>query len=195
MKETLILTATHMLQYLFCPRFIYFENVLDIPENQGNRFKVEKGRKIHEKIRITNPEYLRRKLGVAKKASDVYLRSDTGIYGIVDEILFFDDGSSAPLDYKYAEFKERIFETYHFQLVFYGKLIRDNYGVAVNDGYIVYTRSKNKLVHVNLTKSDFKKLNDSIEEINLIIENGKYPKSTKYKKRCVDCCYKNICES
>ncbi|MBT3387312.1 MAG: CRISPR-associated protein Cas4 [Desulfobacula sp.] len=184
-----------MLQYLFCPRFIYFENVLDIPENQGNRFKVEKGRKIHEKIRITNPEYLRRKLGVAKKASDVYLRSDTGIYGIVDEILFFDDGSSAPLDYKYAEFKERIFETYHFQLVFYGKLIRDNYGVAVNDGYIVYTRSKNKLVHVNLTKSDFKKLNDSIEEINLIIENGKYPKSTKYKKRCVDCCYKNICES
>lgn len=190
-----ILTATHILQYLFCPRFIYFENVLDISENQGARFKVEKGREIHKKIRKTNPEYLRTKLGVIKKESDVYLNSDSGIRGIVDEILFLDDGCAAPLDYKYAEFKDQIFETYHFQLVFYGQLIKDNYGVAVNDGYIVYTRSKNKLVHVNLTKTDFDKLNDTIEKITVIIKNGKYPKPTKYTKRCVDCCYKNICES
>ncbi|CCK81117.1 Cas4: CRISPR-associated protein Cas4 [Desulfobacula toluolica Tol2] len=168
---------------------------MDIPENQGSRFKVAKGREIHKKIRKTNPEYLRTKLGVIKKESDVYLDSDSGICGIVDEILFMADGCAVPLDYKYAEFKDRIFETYHFQLVFYGKLIKENYGVPVNDGYIVYTRSKNKLVRVDLKKKDFEKLNDTIEEIDVIIKNGKYPKPTKYKKRCIDCCYKNICES
>ncbi len=183
------------MQYLFCPRFIYFENVLDIPENQGTRFKVEKGREIHTKIRKTNPDYLRKKLGVVQTKSDVYLSSNIGICGIIDEVLFLDDGCAAPLDYKYAKFKGRIFETYHFQLVFYGKLIIDNYDISVHKGYIVYTRSKNKLIQINLTKADFEKLNDTIEKVCLIIENGTYPKSTKYKKKCFDCCYKNICES
>ncbi|MBS1272030.1 MAG: hypothetical protein MAGBODY4_01167 [Candidatus Marinimicrobia bacterium] len=43
------ITPSDMLEYLYCPRFIYFENVLDIPENQGNRWKVQKGRSIHKK--------------------------------------------------------------------------------------------------------------------------------------------------
>ena len=58
------LTASHLLEYLFCPRFTYFEYVLDIPQHEEKRFKVDIGRTIHEKIRKTNPEYLRKKLGV-----------------------------------------------------------------------------------------------------------------------------------
>lgn len=138
---------------------------------------------------------MRTKLGVVKNESDVYLSSNSGIRGIIDEILFMDNGFAAPLDYKYAEFKDRIFETYRLQLVFYGKLIKDNYGVSVNKGFIVYTRSKNKLIHFDLTQTDFEKLEEVIEKIKLIIQNGKYSKATKYKKRCLDCCYKNICES
>ena len=41
-------TASHLLEYLFCPRFTYFEYVLDIPQHEEKRFKVEVGRKIHE---------------------------------------------------------------------------------------------------------------------------------------------------
>ena len=47
------LTASHLLEYLFCPRFTYFEYVLDIPQHEAKRFKVEVGRTIHEKIRDT----------------------------------------------------------------------------------------------------------------------------------------------
>ena len=83
------LTASQMLEYLFCPRFTYFEYVLNIPQNEGSRFKVEKGRTIHEKYRKQNPDYLRKKLGVKEKRTDVYLASPIGIRGIVDEILFF----------------------------------------------------------------------------------------------------------
>jgi len=39
--------------------------VLDIPQHEEKRFKVEVGRKIHEKK--MNPEYLREKLGVTEK--------------------------------------------------------------------------------------------------------------------------------
>ena len=194
MEDDEILTATHILQYLYCPRFIYFENVLDIPENQGLRFKVGQGRKVHIKVRKTNPGYLRKKIGVVKIESDIYLSGKNNICGIVDEILFLNNGSLAPLDYKYAEYKNRIFETYHYQLIFYAQLIFDNYNAVVNKGYLIYTRSNNKLVEVDIKEKDCDRIKKIIGDISQILNNCLYPNATKYKKRCIDCCYKNICE-
>lgn len=188
------LTASHLLEYLFCPRFTYFEHVLDIPEYQGKRFKVQQGREIHRKIRKTNPNYLRKKLGVKKKQSDIYLAGKSRIRGIIDEILFLDDGTAAPLDYKYAEYKERTFKNHRFQLVFYAQLIKENYKVPVTRGFIVYTRSRNKLIEVPLQERDFVELDKIIERVLEVIQKCKYPRPTPYKRRCPDCCYRNICE-
>jgi len=189
------LMATHLLEYLYCPRFTYFEYVLDIPEYQDKRFKVVKGREIHEQFRKTNPEYMRKKLGVTDKKQDVYLSSPLGIRGIVDEVLFLDDGTAAPLDYKYAEYKDRTFKTHRFQQVFYAQLIKDNFNVLVNKAFIVYTRSRNKLVEIPIEDADYKKLDQIIAELIDVIINCKYPKPTRNKRRCPDCCYRNICES
>ena len=189
------LTASQMLEYLYCPRFIYFENVLDIPENQGKRFKVQKGRIVHEKVRKTNSEYLRKKIGVKEKKSDVYLASPLGIRGIVDEVLFLNDDMAAPLDYKFAEYKKKMFKTYRFQLVFYAQLIKDNFHIPVKKGFIIYTRSKNKLVEIDIKDKDFIELEKIINNMANIINNCRYPKPTSVKRRCPDCCYKNICES
>ena len=189
------ITATHLLEYLYCPRFIYFENVLDIPENQEKRFKVQKGRKVHEIVRKTNPAYFRKKLGVKDKKSDVYLASSLGIRGIVDEVLFLNDDTAAPLDYKFAEYKQKLFKTYRFQLIFYARLIKDNFQVPVKKGFIIYTRSKNKLVEIPIKDKDFIELEKIVDDMISIINNCRYPKPTSVKRRCPDCCYKNICES
>lgn len=195
MEETgFTVTASHLLEYLFCPRFAYFEYVLDIPQHEEKRFKVEVGREIHEKVRKMNPDYLRKKIGVKEKQSDVYLSSTMGIRGIVDEILFLDDGTAAPLDYKYAEYKERTFKNHRYQLVFYAQLIKDNFQVPVNRGFIIYTRSRNKLIEIPIQHKDFDALNEIINDLLDVIVNCKYPKPTRYKGRCPDCCYKNICE-
>ena len=183
-----------MLEYLYCPRFTYFEYVMDISQNEGQRFKVEKGRNIHEKVRKTNSEYLRKKIGVKDKKSDVYLSSPLGIRGIVDEILFLNDDTAAPLDYKFAEYKQKLFKTYRFQLIFYARLIKDNYQVPVTRGFIIYTRSKNKLVEVPIHEKDFDELEIITKGILNVIQRCKYPQPTKYKQRCSDCCYRNICE-
>jgi len=188
------ITASHLLEYLFCPRFTYFEYVLDIPEHQEKRYKVEKGRVIHEKIRKINQGYLRKKLGVQDKKIDVYLASPLGLRGIVDEILFLEDGTAAPLDYKYAEYRDRTFKNHKYQLVFYSQLIKDNYGVPVTRGYIIYTRSKNKLIEVPIKEKDFDELKKIVEGILNVVQNCCYPKPTRYKRRCPDCCYRNICE-
>lgn len=188
------LTASHLLEYLFCPRFTYFEYVLHIPQHEEKRFKVEVGRKIHEKIRKVNPGYLRKRLGVKESKLDVYFASPLGIRGIVDEILFLDDGTAAPLDYKYAEYKERTFKNHRYQLVLYAQLIKDNFQIPVTRGFIIYTRSKNKLIEVPIYEKDFDNLGKIVKEILDIIQWCRYPRPTKYKQRCPDCCYRNICE-
>ncbi|MBU0992171.1 MAG: CRISPR-associated protein Cas4 [Proteobacteria bacterium] len=192
---SLSITTSQLMEYVFCPRFTYFEYVLNIPQNEGNRFKVEKGRTVHEIVRKQNPDYLRKKLGVIDKKSDVYLSSSSGIRGIVDEILFLEDGSASPLDYKYAEYKGKIFKTYRYQLIFYAKLIKDNYDVSVNKGFVVYTRSKNKMIELEIKEKDFDELEKIIGGINEVICGNHYPGPTSVKRRCPDCCYKNICES
>ena len=188
------LTASHLLEYLFCPRFTYFEYVLDIPQHEEKRFKVEVGRTIHERIRKANVGYLRKKFRVKEKKIDVYLSGHSGMRGIVDEILFLNDDTAVPLDYKYAEYKDRTFKNHRFQLIFYAHLIKDNYHVPVTRGFIIYTRSKNKLVEVPIHEKDFDELEIITKRILDVIQRCKYPQPTKYKQRCPDCCYRNICE-
>jgi len=189
------LTASYLLEYLFCPRFTYFEKVLCIPEHQEKRFKVQQGRDVHEKVRKMNPGYLRKKLNVVDKKSDVYLSGGSGAFrGIVDEILFLDDGSAAPLDYKYAEYKQRTFRNHRFQLFFYARLIQENFDVPVNRGFVIYTRSKNRLVEIPIREKDFQELDKIIGEVVMVVQKCRYPDPTPYKQRCADCCYANICE-
>lgn len=188
------LTASDILEYLYCPRFTYFELYLLIPEHQEKRFKVQQGRTVHEdKVRL-NPGYLRKKLGCRERKTSVYLSSPRGLRGIIDEILFLEDGGAAPLDYKFAEYKDRTFKNHQYQLTFYGQLIQENYHVPVRLGFIVYTRSHNKLMEVPISPQMYKELDNIIVDLLSIVTKGTYPKPTPYRARCADCCYRNICE-
>jgi len=47
-EQEIFVTVSDALEYLFCPRFIFFERCLMIPEHQEKRYKVLKGRELHE---------------------------------------------------------------------------------------------------------------------------------------------------
>jgi CRISPR-associated exonuclease Cas4 len=141
-----IIRISDVLEYLFCSRFIYYMYCLDIPQYEEKRFKVIKGREVHETRKLTNRDCVRKKLNCIRKESDVFIASKQHyIKGIVDEVLFLEDGTAAPLKYKFAEYKDKIFKTYKFQLVLQALLIRENYNIEVNRAYICFTRS-NSLV-------------------------------------------------
>jgi len=192
--STTIITISDVMEYLFCPRFIYYMHCLDIPQHEEKRFKVLKGRKVHAEKLITNPDYLRKKLGVVRKEMDVFIASkENHIKGIVDEILFLDDGTAAPFEYKYAEFKDTIFQTHKYQLVLHALMIKENYHVDVNKGYICYTRSNHHVEEVPFSEKDFQRGKEIVQEILEIIEKGYYPDRTNYKNKCIDCCYSTMC--
>jgi len=185
-------TPSHIIEYLFCPRYTYFEYVLRVPQNEDKYYKVQKGREIHLKKASENTGYLRKKLGVILKLQNQYLTNEF-LRGEIDEILSLKNGSMAPLDFKFAQYKDKVFSTYKTQLYCYALLIESNFSKPVNKGYLIYTRSKNKLIEVPISESDKNKVKEVAEEIVNIINTNKYPKSTKYKQRCLTCTYRNIC--
>mgnify|MGYP000875005717 CR=1 FL=1 len=122
------ITVTHVLEYLFCPRFTYYEYVANIPEHQEKRYKVLKGREVHKEKEEINLRYLRKKLGVlAKEISVPIYCPQLRLKGVVDEVLTLEDDSMAPLDYKFAEYKGVVFDTHRLQAVLYGMLIEYSY--------------------------------------------------------------------
>lgn len=189
-----IIRISDVLEYLFCPRFIYYMYCLDIPQHEEKRFKVIKGREVHETRKLTNRDYVRKKLNCIRKESDIFIASKQyHIKGIVDEVLFLEDGTAAPLEYKFAEYKDKVFKTYKFQLVLQALLIRENYNIEVNRAYLCFTRSNSLVKEMEITPSDFKKAEKIIEEILDIVQKGLYPKTSRSSRKCVDCCYQNIC--
>ncbi|WP_235278106.1 CRISPR-associated protein Cas4 [Methanosarcina mazei] len=192
-SETII-RISDVLEYLFCSRFIYYMYCLDIPQHEEKRFKVIKGREVHETRKLTNRDYVRKKLNCIRKESDVFIAlKKNHIKGIVDEVLFLEDGTAAPLEYKFAEYKDKVFKTYKFQLVLQALLIRENYNIEVNRAYLCFTRSNSLVKEMEITSSDFKKAEKIIEEILDIVQKGLYPKTSRSSRKCVDCCYRNIC--
>lgn len=186
------LTPSHIIEYLFCPRFTYFEYVLAIPQHEEKSYKVLRGREIHDEKLERNKNYLRKRVGAVNKHTDQYL-TNGWLRGRVDEVLELQDGSMAPLDYKFAEYKDRIFETYKTQQYCYACLIEENFGRSVNRGFIVYVRSRHQLIEVPISDEGKVQIKNCAEAICKIIDTNYFPKATKYKKRCVDCTYRNIC--
>ncbi|NQE05112.1 CRISPR-associated exonuclease Cas4 [ANME-1 cluster archaeon GoMg1] len=193
-EPEVFITVSDVMEYLFCPRFIYFMYCLGIPQHEEKRYKVLKGRALHEAREKMNKSYMRKKLQCVRKGVAVYLVSKRNrLKGEVDEVLFLEDGTAAPLDYKFAEFKDTVFRTHKYQSALYGLMIADNYGVEVNRGFVCYTRSNHLVKEVKLNNKDFERAIAMVKEVLEVIQKGFYPDATKYKARCVDCTYRNIC--
>jgi len=187
-------SPSEVMEHIFCPRFTYFIYCLDIPQHEELRYKVLRGRAVHRKRAKLNPEYLRKRLGCIKKEVLVYLVSPRlHLKGVVDEVLHLSDGTLAPLDYKFTEYREFTFRTHRYQSFIYALLIQDVYQKPVKRGFICYVRGGNKIKEVRYREADFWKLKEMLGEMIRIIEEGYFPKKTPFPIRCLDCCYKNIC--
>lgn len=189
----LSITPSHIIQYLYCPRFTFFEYVLGIAQHEEKNYKVMRGREVHDQKLEQNKNYLRKRIGATDKFLDQYLTNDL-IRGEVDEVLLLADDTMAPLDYKFALYEDKIYETYRTQLYCYAWLIEENFGKKVEKGFLVYTRSQHKLIEVPIADSDKLSVKSAAAEIQKIIDQNFYPKATKFKNRCLNCTYRNICD-
>lgn len=193
-EATPMITPSEVLEFLYCKRFTYFLNVMKIKQYEEKRYKVQLGKEIHRKRIEENREYLRKKIPIERKEVSVYLASPKlRVRGIVDEVLWLKDGTLAPIDYKFTPYREYTFKTHRVQIVLYGMLVEETYGMPVNRGYISYIRGGSKTHEILFSEGLKGSAVGIIDEIFQIIATEKIPPRTSYKVRCMDCCYKNIC--
>lgn len=186
------ITPSHLIEHQYCPRYTYFEYVLKVPQYEDKYGKVIRGRNMHDQKLERNKGYLRKRLGVKNRFDDQYM-TGAGLRGIIDEVLELQNGCFAPLDYKFAEWKDKIWDTYRLQLTAYARLIEVNFGGRVDRGYLVYIRSKNHVVEVPIGASEYDKLDRLIDSFREVVENNLFPPATRVKKRCVTCTFRNLC--
>ncbi len=74
----------------------------------------------------------------------------------------------------------------------YGPMIAEIYDNIVNKGFVIYCRNGNTIKEIEITEKEISTFENNLDEYKEILQ-GNYPKGTKYKSKCVDCCYKNIC--
>ncbi len=193
-ETTPMLTPSEVIEHVYCPRFTWFMNVQHIAQQEDKRFKVLKGREVHSRKETENKKYLRRKIGVVKKESEVYLASPkVRVRGVVDEVLWLSDGSMAPLDYKFTEQRQQAFKTHRVQVLLYAMLIRATYPAEVHRAFVAYIRGGHKLLEVEVTEKAVAEVTALLDEMFDIIRTGRLPKRTSHRVRCRDCCYRNIC--
>jgi CRISPR-associated exonuclease Cas4 len=193
-ETTPMITPSEVIEHLYCPRFTYFMNCLNIPQHEELRYKVLKGRELHERREKTNIDYLRKRLSCVDKEVSVYIASkDLGVRGVIDEVLHLSDNTLAPLDYKYTEYHEYTFETHRVQSILYALLIMENYKKPVTRGFICYAKNGNTIKELVYKEDDFCYAKNIVREIFDVILKGYYPKKTRWQNKCIDCCYRNIC--
>lgn len=187
------ITPSDIIEFLYCKRFIYFMKCLGIPQNEDKRYKVQLGRNLHEKKGGANKDYLRKRIGTVRKLVEVPLISEKlKLKGRVDEVNFMEDGGAAPLDYKFAEYKEYTFKTYKTQMVLYSLMIEEMFGASVIRAFLAYCRGRHKLIELQITAEMKSEAVKVIEEYGKVLR-GYYPTATRDRKKCPDCCYRNIC--
>lgn len=193
-ENEVYITPSDIIEFMYCPRFTYFMKCLGIRQYEENRYKVIKGRNIHEDKSNQNVNYVRKKIKGRAKYINVYMVSkNLKLKGIVDGLYELEDGTLAPLDYKFAEYNDREFLTYKMQMALYSLLAEDVYNKKVSKVFLVYCRSKNLIKEIAFDDKLRKQAMEAIELYSKVI-TGYYPKATRYKSRCMDCCYKNVCE-
>lgn len=189
-------TPSEVIEYLYCPRFIYFMNTLKISQHEDRRKLVTKGREIHDLKLVQNKDYIRKKIGVKEKYQDIYLSSrNLKLVGKIDEVLLLDNDTMAPLDYKFSEWNNKLYKTYLIQQVLYSLLIEENYNTKVESGFIVYVRSKNYVHKIDINLKMQEKAKKIVAEIFDILNLNFFPKACSAKRKCQDCTYRNICVS
>ena len=176
-ETTIMITPSEVIEHVYCPRFTYYMNVLNIPQFEDRRFKVLKGREVHKRREKENRFYLRKKIGVVNRDLNVYLASpELGVRGVVDEVLTLRDGTFAPLDYKYSPYREHAFKTHRIQITLYGLLTREAYQKRVTRGYVAYIRGGSHLVEVPIGEAEESIAKKIVAEILDIIQTGRLPK-------------------
>ena len=177
-------------QYIFCPRVVYFLEVLNIPK--VSPVWVKEGENHHKK----QAELFKRRtlsrfhLENALFKSNINLSyEDFNFYGICDGLII-SDKNIYPVEIKLHGTKPT--KAQKMQLIAYGILAEKIYEKDFNLGFIVFEKNA-KTIPIEVDEKQKKELISLVEKIIEMIKKEKLPYSDATEEKCTQCEFENYC--
>ena len=177
-------------QYCFCPRIVYFQELLKL--NPPRPQWVKQGEKLHKNQQKVFKHRTLKRFGLenALQEFDVFVSSDTlNLHGIVDSILL-NTTNVYPLEFKLPGL--RPMQGQILQLVAYGILLAEKYNLLCEKGFILY-EAKGKTQVIKFNKKQAQQVKNIRNKIFNDLEKSYLPDSPATKFQCTQCEYLNHC--
>lgn len=177
-------------QYLFCPRVVYFLEVLNIPK--VSPIWVKEGEAHHKKQAELFKRRTLSRFGLenAEFKSNVTLsRDDLNFYGICDGLIV-SQTHIYPVEIKLHGDKPT--KAQRMQLIAYGILAEKKFAKAFDLGFVLYEKN-GKTVPVKVSENDKQEVITKVNEIIKMILVGKLPYSSADDEKCTQCEFENYC--
>ena len=192
-----------VIDYIYCPRIIYYEKTLKIFGNKMKAFKEEEKKRLEGKGMI-NRRWIWDRLKLRKQSinnleqwnnkefSKELYSQKYYFHGKLDEILYLAEGTLVPLYYHNSKYTAREDNQYKNLMTLFFMLIEENYQIECQKGYILFLNDSS-LKKIECTTKDFESMKQYINETLNLIETEKYPLEAEGGTKCRDCYYKKIC--
>jgi CRISPR-associated exonuclease Cas4 len=183
-------TVTNVVECAFCPRFIYFELVLGIKQQEGKRGTVQTGRVFHSRHATTNKNYKIKHIDGIKQTELLLYSKKYSFSGKIDEDIETEN-EILLIERKYSDYV-LISATLKTQLGLLAILAEENTGKPVKKALVIFDKTKRIEILVNITDKIKQNALKTLQKTNNTISTGKIPYS-KHDGRCINCCYRKIC--
>ena len=192
-----------VIDYIYCPRIIYYEKTLKIFGNKMKAFKEEEKKRLEGKGMI-NRRWIWDRLKLRKQSinnleqwnnkefSKELYSQKYYFHGKLDEILYLEEGTIVPLYYHNSKYTAREDNQYKNLMTLFFMLIEENYQIECQKGYILFLNDSS-LKKIECTTKEFESMKQYINETLNLIETEKYPLEAEGGTKCRDCYYKKIC--
>lgn len=188
------LTARDVMNFNFCPRIVYFEHVMRIP--QRTTTKELFGRRNHARFARTSkrtkiiPDF-----PALNKSYEVFLKDEKMNFLTVADCIAVNPqlNEAYPIQVKDAYMPKVLFRTVKYQCIGEAYLVAESLKCGVPYAYVKFLKSNN-LLRLKITPERIADFKNQLGEINSIIASEVQPEPTKYRKRCNDCCFLSLCK-
>lgn len=185
-----------IMDYIYCPRIVYYEDVLGIPSVKKNEQKLHEEMKIKEKKGNLILRRFSDNLRAKSKGRNIFMTSkENHFHGKLDEILVIKkEDLMVPLYFKDWKYDGRLYEMYKYETAMFSMMIEENFDTESKRGYMVFLRNGiNDTKRLVYSEEDFEKIRRWASETRDTITTGKYPIKVEAGKKCKSCYYKTIC--
>lgn len=188
-----MLTVFDLVQYYYCPRKVYFLQVLRVPVVPkrkmiyGQREQEEERKRVKERkdvfgIPRDDVEKIIRKMYI----EDLKIR----LCGQIDYVLKLKNGTIIPVDVKYTDFVT-VHRNWKKQMTAYALLLESEFNCKVDKGVFYFPQQKES-VFLEITSDDKRFVIIDLERIRELIRSERIPRKVSEKK-CEYCEVRRYC--